>query len=383
MKKNSTGLEKGKSAKKATAQPSKAGNKCKQQLTIGLDLGDKTSRYCAIDQQGEVLFERSVATTKKGLTQVLGALADCRIALEVGTHSPWVSRLLKSLGHEVIVANARQVKLITQSSRKNDKLDAQSLARLARVDPQLLRPIQHRSAEAQQDLMRIRVRAALVEVRTALVNNARGLAKAMGERLPPCDADTLRVERLEGLPAALQEVLKPLLEEVEALTKQIYACDEQIEQIAREKYPETARLKQVSGVGTLIALTFVLTLEDPARFRKSRDVGCYVGMRPKSRDSGASQPQLGISKEGDVYLRKLLVQGAHYILGQRGPDTDLKRWGMQLCARGGKNAKKRALVGVGRKLAVLLHRLWVSGETYEPLRNSRAREAAEAKRKAA
>ncbi len=381
MKKNSTGMQNRKQVKQAVTAPWKTGSKRKQQLTIGLDLGDKTSRYCALDEDGEVLFERSVATTKKGLTQVFGALGRCRVALEVGTHSPWVSGLLKSLGHELIVANARQVKLITQSSRKNDKLDAQSLARLARVDPQLLRPIQHRSEEAQQHLMMIRVRAVLVEARTKLVNSARGFAKAAGERLPNCDTDVLEVERLEGLPASLRQVLKRLLEEVESLTEQIHACDEEIEQIAREKYPETARLQQISGVGTLIALAFVLTIDDPARFRKSREVGCYVGMRPKSRESGESQPQLGISKEGDVYLRKLLVQGAHYILGRRGPDTDLKRWGLKLCARGGKNAKKR--VAVARKLGILLHRLWVTGEAYEPLRNSQSRTTAQAKQQAA
>lgn len=382
MKKNSTGLKNREETKKAAARPSKSGKKRKEQITIGLDLGDKSSRYCALGQDGGVLFERSAATTKKGLTQGFAALARCRVAMEVGTHSPWVSRLLKSFGHEVIVANARQVKLITQSSRKNDKLDAQSLARLARIDPELLRPIQHRSEEAQQHLVTIRVRAALVEARTGLVNTARGLAKAMGERLPKCDADSLDPERLNELPVQMQTALRPLLEQVESLTEQIHACDETIEQIAREQYPETALLKQVKGVGTLIALTFVLTLEGPARFRKSRDVGCYVGMRPKSRDSGESQPQLGISKEGDVYLRKLLVQGAHYILG-RGPDTDLQRWGLKLCARGGKNAKKRALVAVARKLGILLHRLWVTGEAYEPLRNSKVREAAQAQLKAA
>ena len=179
---------------------------------------------------------------------------------------------------------------------------------------------------------------------------------------------------------------RSLLEEVASLTEKIHGCDEQIEQIARTKYPETELLKQVSGVGTLIALTFVLTLEDPARFQKSRQVGCYVGLRPKQRDSGESQPQLGISKEGDVYLRKLLVQGAHCILGRRGPDTDLKRWGLKLCARGGRNAKKRALVAVARKLGILLHRLWVTGEVYEPLRSSLQRDSqarAAAKQKAA
>jgi transposase len=338
--------------------------------TIGMDLGDKTSRYCVLAEDGEVIGERSVATTKKGMLQAFGAMQRCRIAMEVGSHSPWVSRLLTALGHEVIVANARQVKLISASSRKNDRLDARMLARLARVDPKLLAPIRHRSAEAQADLNLIRVRAALVEGRTALVNAARGLCKAAGERLPKCDTDQMNVERMADVPEGLREVLRPLIESVESMTEKIHGCDRKLEQIARDKYPESKLLKQVKGVGTLIALTFVLTVEDKERFRKSRDVGCYVGLRPKRSQSGESEPQLRITKEGDVYLRKMLVQGAQYILGHHGPDTDLKRWGLKLAERGGKNAKKRAIVAVARKLGVLLHRLWVTGEVYEPLRNA-------------
>lgn len=268
------------------------------------------------------------------------------------------------------MANARQVKLISASSRKDDRLDARTLARLARVDPQLLRPIRHRSEQAQADLMTIRVRASLVEARTSLVNAARGFAKAMGERLPACDADNLGVDRMETLPEGLRARLRPLLEQVESLTEKIQEMEAQIEEKARREYPETKLLQQVKGVGTLISMTFVLTIEDRERFQKSRDVGCYVGLRPKRSESGQSQPQLRITKEGDMYLRKMLVQGAHCILSRRGPDTDLKRWGLRLAAHGGKNAKKRAVVAVARKLAVLLHRLWVTGEVYEPLRNS-------------
>ena len=363
MKKNTTTKQSPKRRTKASQEP----------ITIGMDLGDKTSRYCIVDGKGEVVKEGSVATTKKGMNQVFGAMRRCRIAIEVGTHSPWVSRLLQSLGYEVIVANARQVKLISSSSRKDDRLDAQMLARLARFDPGLLRPIQHRSEKAQQHLMKIRVRAALVEGRTSLVNAARGLTKALGERLPKCDADAMCVEQMVGMPAELQETLTPLLEQVESLTEKIKECDKEIEQIAREEYPETDLLKQIKGVGTLIALTFVLTVEDRDRFQKSRDVGCYVGLRPRRSESGERQPQLRITKEGDIYLRKLLVQGAHCIMSKRGPDTDLKRWGMKLAERGGKNAKKRAIVAVARKLAILLHRLWATGEVYEPLRNSQAK----------
>lgn len=368
MKKNSIGCTSPKKNSKRCQSPTP-----KMRVTIGMDLGDKTSRYCMVDQEGQVLKESSVGTTRQAMTQVFARLGRCRVALEVGTHSPWVSRLLKSMGHEVIVANARQVKLISASSRKDDRLDAQTLARLARIDPQLLRPIQHRSERAQGHLMVIRVRASLVEARTSLVNTARGLAKAIGERLPSCDTDQMGVERMESLSAGVRETLRPLLEEVESLTEKIQALDKKVEQIARSEYPETALLRQVSGVGALIALTFVLTVEDRERFPKSRDVGCYVGLRPKRSSSGESEPQLRITKEGDLYLRKMLVQAAHCVLGRPGPDTDLKRWGLKLCARGGKNAKKRALVAVARKLAILLHRLWVTGEVYEPLRQGPAR----------
>jgi transposase len=347
-----------------------------------MDLGDKTSRYCVLNGNGEIELEDSVATTREAVMKKFKGLARCRIAIEVGGHSPWLSRLLTDMGHEVIVANARKVQLISANSKKDDRMDAELLARLARVDPKLLEPIQHRSEAAQLDLMVIRVRAALVETRTALINAARGLAKSVGQRLPSCDADTMDAVRLAGLPKELEQVLKPLLDQVESITEQIKASNERLEQIARTEYPETERLRQVSGVGPLIALTFVLTIEDKERFEKSRDVGCYVGLRPKRNESGESQPQLGITKEGDGYLRTLLVQGAHHILSQRGPDTDLQRFGKKLAERGGKNAKKRAVVAVARKLAVLLHRLWVTGEKYEPLRNSQAA-APVAKRRAA
>lgn len=345
-------------------------------ITIGIDLGDKTSRFCVIDHNGDVIREGSVTTTRKAILEKFGGLGRCRIALEVGTHSPWVSRLLNELGHEVFVANPRQLKLITESSRKCDPVDAQTLARLARVDPVLLRPIRHRSEQAQMDLMVIRARAALVQARSSLVNTARGLAKSAGERLPKVDAEALGTEEACALPEALREVLKPVLQMVEELTAKIKVADKQLERMAQTRYPETELLMQVSGVGTLIALTFVLTLEDKDRFCKSRDVGCFVGLRPRRADSGQRRPQLPITKEGDLYLRALLVQGAHCILSRQGPDTDLKRWGERMCKDGGKNAKKRAIVAVARKLAVLLHRLWTTGEVYEPLRNNSERAAA-------
>jgi len=296
-----------------------------------------------------------------------------RIALETGTHSPWVSRLLSELGHEVIVAHARNVRLIGESRRKDDRLDAKTLARLARIDPQLLCPVKHRSAQAQAHLTVIRARAGLVRARTSLINVARGLTKSYGERLRGCSARALNSQKAEGLSVELQTALGPLLEEIESLSNRIREYNQRIERIAQEHYPETALLKQVKGVGTLVALTYMLTLEDPHRFSKSRDAGCYAGLQPGRRNSGQSEPQMRISKEGDAYLRGLLVQSAHHILGPFGADSDLRRWGLKLAERGGKNGKKRAIVATARKLAVLLHRLWVNGEAYEPFHSSSRR----------
>ncbi len=339
-------------------------------LTIGLDLGDRWSLYCILDEAGEVILEQKLATTAEAMQQTFAKFPRSLIALETGTHSPWVSRRLGELGHQVLVAHAQKVQLITKSTRKDDRHDARTLARLARIDPELLGPVRHRSAKAQIHLTVIRARAALVSTRTALVNAARGLTKSYGQRLRKCGTEQMNREIAQGLSPELREVLEPLLQEVESLNERIQEYDARMEKIARESYPHVALLKQVKGVGTQIALTYVLTLEDPQRFRKSRDVGCFLGLRPGRRNSGQSEPQKHISKEGDRYLRTMLVQGAHYILGPFGEDSDLRRWGRKLAERGGKNAKKRAVVAVARKLAVLLHRLWVSGEVYEPLRNS-------------
>jgi transposase len=341
-----------------------------QKLTIGVDLGDRWSFYCVLDEAGKIILEQKVPTTPEAMKQTFSRMPQSRMALETGTHSPWVSRLLTELGHEVIVAHAQKVQLITKSNRKDDRHDARTLARLARIDPELLGPVRHRSVQAQIHLTVIRARAELVSVRTALVNAARGLVKSYGERLPKCGTQQVSRELAAALSTELRDVLEPLLKEIESLNERIQEYDERMEKIAKEVYPEVASLKQVKGVGTQIALTYVLTIEDPHRFLKSREVGCFLGLKPGRRNSGESEPQKGISKAGDRYLRTMMVQGAHYILGPFGEDSDLRRWGRKLSERGGKNAKKRAVVAVARKLAVLLHRLWVSEEVYEPLRNS-------------
>ena len=353
--------------KVSTAAPKQSRNFLQSNLTIGLDLGDRSSCYCVLDEAGRIVLEQKVSTAPRGLEAAFAGMPRSRIALETGTHSPWVSRLLSALGHEVIVGHARNVRLIGESRKKDDRLDARTLARLARIDPQLLCPVKHRSAKAQADLTVIRARAGLVRARTALVNTARGLAKSYGERLRGCNVRNMNPEKAHALSPELQIALEPLLAGIENLSEQIREYNQRIECLAKQSYPEVELLKQVKGVGTLIALAFVLTLEDPHRFRKSRDVGCYLGLQPGRRNSGQSEPQMHISKEGDPYVRTLLVQGAQHILGPFGPDCDLRRWGLKLAEHGGRNGKKRAIIATARKLAVLLHHLWTSGEVYQPL----------------
>jgi transposase len=268
------------------------------------------------------------------------------------------------------VANARKTRLIYSNKRKTDQIDAENLARLARLDPRLLYPLKHRGEDAQAHMALIRSREALVDCRTQLVNHVRGAVKSFGHRLPKCPARSFHKRASEHIPEALLPALGPILEQIASLTERIRQYDRKLQTISKERYPETELLRQVEGIGTLTALTFVLTLEDPYRFEKSRSVGAYLGLVPATDRSGDSDPQKRISKEGDQMLRKLLVGSAHYVLGPFGSDSDLRRHGQKIASRGAKNAKKRAAVAVARKLAVLLHSLWISGEAYEPLRNA-------------
>ena len=338
-------------------------------LTVGVDLGDQWSHYCILGLEGETLTEGQVRTTPQDVAEFFQALNAARVVVEVGTHSAWIRDVICSFGHEVLVANPRLMEGSKRRKRKNDRIDANKLARLGRVDPQSLHPMQHRSAEVRQDLVLLRARDALVAARTELINATRGLVKSMGRRLPKCSSPSFAQKGEEAVPAEIREALLPLVRMTAALSEGIEGYDKKIEKLASEKYGHTALLRQVKGVGPITSLAYVLTLENPERFVKSRDVGPYLGLVPKQEDSGDSQPQLGISKTGDTMLRRLLVGSAQYILGPFGPDTDLRRYGLRLCERGGKNAKKRAAVAVARKLAVLLHRLWVTGDVYEPLRH--------------
>ncbi len=345
-------------------------------LVIGIDLGDRTSHYCVRTLAQEVVMEGEVATKAEALVDLFQPLKRQRVAIETGTHSPWVGELLGLLGHEVIVGNSRKLKLITENDQKSDVVDSRLLSKLACVSVDWLHPVYQRSGETKAELTLVRAREMMIATRTALINHVRGTVKSFGCRLSHCDAGRFVEMAQVEIPNRLRGSLSGVLTVLAELQEQIYSYDCQVRHACETTHPETRWLLQVKGVGPVTALTYVLTIEDPQRFRYSREVGPYLGLVQKKRQSGSRDPQLGISKAGDEMLRKLLVNCAHTILTNAAADSDLRRWGLALLEAGQragqKGARSRAATAVARKLAVLLHRLWVDEATYVPLRKSAA-----------
>ena len=249
-------------------------------VTVGLDLGDRYTQVCVLSEDGQLLEEARAATRAAALRQRFATTDPARIVSEAGMHSPWVSRLLAELGHEVIVANPRKLRLIYQNDQKSDRVDAQYLARLGRLDPSLLAPLVHRSAETQADRALLHSRDALVRAWVLLINHVRGTVKSFGARLPRCATDVFARQAAAALPEELRPALEPVVKTIAHLSTEVLALDHQMEELAVRYYPETQLLQQVPGWGALTALTFVLTVEDPHRFSKSRAVGAYLGSAP-------------------------------------------------------------------------------------------------------
>lgn len=345
-------------------------------FTVGVDLGDKRSVFCVVDREGEVSQRGSVATDRESFRKLFGSCRP-RVVLEAGTHSPWLFQLLdEELGCEVFVANPRKIPLIYGEVNKSDQNDAEKLARVGRMDARLLAPIRPRPLEAQADLTLIRARDTLVRTRTDLVNSVRCFSKSYGERLSSCSTRAFAKKVEKEIPPPLRPALLPLIETIGGLCEQIAECDKKIDRLVEEKYTECGLLTQITGVGNLIALAFVLMVGSKDRFSSNRTLGALLGLTPRRDQSGDVDKQLPITKAGDSLMRRLLINASHYILSDKGPDCDLKRFGERLIARGGgRAAKKKAVVAVARKLAVLMHRLWQTAEVYEPLHNAKAQSA--------
>ncbi len=345
--------------------------------TLGIDLGNKYCHWHELDREGNTTGTGRVPTSEVG--EYLKQLKPSRVVMETGAFSHWVSRLAVETGHEVYVANARHLRAIYQNPSKSDKVDAEMLARLGRLDLRLIHPVQLRNAEMQAHVAQLRARDQLVRVRTQLISACRNLVKSAGCWLPACDAKYFHRHARAAVPEELRPAVDPLIQMVARLSGQIERYDKLLTRIAERKYPETAVLKQVGGVGPVTSLAFRLVVAEKERFKKSRDVGPYIGLTRKRDQSGKEDPELGISKAGDAYLRRLLVGSAQHILGPFGKDSDLRRFGLRIMGESepgrkhkkpSKAQKKRAVVAVARKLAVLLHALWTTGEVYEPLRHS-------------
>ena len=345
----------------------------KKGITVGMDMGDKKHNICIIDAEGEVIKRSTVSNTAIGIRKYFSKLPPCLVAMEAGTHSRWVSNIIDELGHEVLVGNPRKLRVIWDSDNKNDDRDAEMLARIARFDRELLYPIHHRSSNAQADLAVIKSRDMLVKTRAMLVTHARGIVKSFGKRLKTCSTASFHKHLDAEMPDELRPALEPILNSIIEISEQIRICDYKLRDLV-SKYPETEKLLAITGVGPVTVLSYILTLEDSERFKKSRDVGPYLGLTPKRDQSGMSDKQLGITKAGDTYTRTMLVGCAQYMLGVFGPDCDLRRAGLKIAERGGKNGKRRAVVAIARKLAVLMHHLWKSDEPYDPFYKENARE---------
>jgi len=340
----------------------------KNNITIGMDLGDQSHFVVVMDEKGNEIEMKSIRNTENSLRKFFTPYNEATVAIEAGTHSPWISRLLKEIGCTVYVGNPRKLRIIWDSNDKSDQRDARVLAMVCRVEPKLLWPIKHKNRQAQIDLGIIKARDALVRNRNRLISHIRSVTKTHGFRIPKCTTCCFHKRAPEHIPTDLIESFQPLISTIEDLTKRIKDLNRQINKLCK-KYPETDKLLQVSGVGPVTAIAFILTLEDPHRFTKSRQVGAFLGLTPKRDQSGKSDKQLKISKAGNTYLRCLLVNCGHYILGPFGPESNLRKYGLAIAARGGKNAKKRAAVAVARKLSVLLHRLWLSDKPYTAFYN--------------
>lgn len=341
---------------------------------VGIDLGDKDNDIVVIDSSGKVTEAVSLENTMLRMNEFFDRFKEpgkVRVAIETGTHSPWVSAGLEERGFVVLVGNARKLRMIWDQTNKTDSGDAEMLARIVRFDPKLLSPIRHRSRTAQMDLAVLKTRDILVRSRTSLIQFVRGISKSAGKRLSPCSAPSFPRKVVEEIPEDLLPAVIPCLKMIEDLTKEIRRLDKEIEALCVNCYAEeTGALRQIDGVGPITSLAFVLTLEEPSRFARSRDVGPFLGLTPKRDQSGETDKPLSITKAGNSYLRQLLVGSANYILGPFGPDCELRRYGERIASRGGKVAKRKANVAVARKLAVLMHHLWKNHGEYAPFYNA-------------
>ena len=348
-------------------------NKCStktKKIYVGFDVSEKKITTFAICGQKTSKGSPEITNDPEAIQQFLSMFPspkDVCVVMETGTHSLWMSRLIKELGFEVIVAHARDLALIYGADKKNDKLDAEKLARLAQADKKLLHPVEHMTMERQDDLMVIKARDLVVKQKSQIICTIRGLLRSHGCKMIEAQytADSIK-KCYSDLPAEVGCVLAPLLQQICYLDLAIKEYDRQVKKLCK-KYPETDILRQIPGVGELTALAIVLIVGNPMRFKTSARLCAYLGLVPKQDQSGSTDKQLGITKKGNKLGRRLVIQAAHYIMGPFGPESRLRSFGLRIQSRGGNSAKMKSFVAVARKLVTVMFALWIHPELpYDP-----------------
>lgn len=334
--------------------------------TIGIDLGDKKHHLCILDAHGEILEQRTITNSRSALDKTFKDYRGSLAIMEVGTHSPWISRFLENMGLQVIVANARKLRAIHQNERKSDQADAEMLARLGRADPKLLHPLKHRKEISQQHLLMIKSRDHLVKTRVGLINAIRSSLKSLGYLVTNPSSSTFTRKLRKEVPPEVLLAVEKLMDLIDQINASIKSSEKSIQALIDEHYPEASHLQQIPGVGPITALSFVLKIECTNKFKRIRDIGPYLGLTPRRDQSGSRDKPLPITKCGDKSLRTLLVKCSQYILGHFGPPSQLRDFGLRLAQKGAAVAKKKAVIAVARKLSMLMLSLWKNNATYQP-----------------
>lgn len=326
---------------------------------IALDVSDRTAKVCVMGKiagRKHIIEQTTIQMTKDAFRAYLGAKnPSWPVVFETGTHCRWMENTVKSLGMKPIVANPARMRMMSESNTKNDRNDARELAQMALADVDLLHPVSLRGETCQQMLRLLKARDAMVAVRTKFVNQLRGFAKSMGFRLPGCSAR--KVGRLDKTqwPDDFEAVAWPIMDVLETLELKIKAYESQIRKLASSPELEAKidRVREVYGIGLLSGCALVASIDaNPERFSKARDAGAYFGLVPKQRQSGEMDMQCHITMAGSEYVRNLMVESAQIALRDGAKDTDIKLKGLRICERGGRIARRKAVIAVARCLVV-------------------------------
>lgn len=331
----------------------------------GIDLAMRSSSICMMDGRGGVVAERVVATEESAFRVLFGGRNRMRCVLEASPLAEWAAEVLEGLGHEVIVIDPRKAKGVIATKKKTDKLDARNLAKMGRTG--WYTEVHRKSGQARATRTFLQARHGLVQTALAQGARIRGLLRAHGIKVGqvPESQFAARVQRLAG---EKNPLLWPMLEPLVAVWRQALESAEQmrrqlIRQAAQAEVPR--RLMTVPGVGPIVASAYAATIDDPRRFRSGNQVAAYVGLVPSVVQSGELDVHGHITREGDGLLRGYLVEAAHVLLTRTCRTCALKRWGLKLAKKKGHG---KARVAVARKLAALLHHLWITGESFDPTR---------------